>query len=212
MLGERMHNYPEGYKEKPWCPNTKLVQIGASLAGIEIAPEDFCTEELSNAHFSEGAIHWLKSGSFFPRVSCVKVEGELIRQMEIVDEEVEAPSNEEATRKINEAKDMPAKQEIFESYKKAMDEYEKRKAIIDRWRKVIFEVSVSTPADEKNEHFRQFKSADELPEDEIITKVEQFTSALNKITGYEPNVIKGSGGAENCPQSPEHHHYGSYED
>jgi hypothetical protein len=212
MLGEAMHNYPEGYEEKPWCPNTKLVEICASLAGVKLTPQTFCTEELSNAHFSDGAIHWLKSGDFFPRVSCVKINRELIRQMEVVDEKVEAPSEEDTTRKISEAKDMSTKSEVFELYKQATDKYEKRKAIVDRWRKVVFETSVSTASDEKNEHFRQFNSADELSEDEIFDKVVQFTLALNKITGYEPDIVLGGGGAINCPKSPEHHHYGSWND
>lgn len=212
MSREAMHNYPEGYEKKPWCPSTKLVQICASLAGMELTPEAFCTEELFNANYSENIFDWLERGDFLPKVSCMEVNRELIRQMEIVDEDVEAPSNEEATRKINEAKDMPAKQEIFESYKKAMDKYERRKVIVDRWRKVVFETSVSTTSDEKNEHFRQFKSADELSEDEIFDNVVHFTSALNKITGYVPNLILGGGGAINCPQSPEHRHVGSYVD
>jgi hypothetical protein len=213
MLGESMHNYPEGYKEGPYCPYTKLVQITASLAGIELTPQTFCTEELSNARFSEGTISWLKSGDFYPRVSCVKVNRELVRQLEFLNEEVEDfPSDEEVTRRVNKAKDLSTKNDILESYKKTMDKYVKGAIILNRWRKVIFETSVSTLSDEKNEHFRQFKSADELSQEEIVNKVEQFTLALNKITGYEPNVIKGSGGAENCPQSPGHHHVGPWVD
>jgi hypothetical protein len=212
MFDERMHNYPEGYEKKPWCPNTKLIQICASLANVKLTPETLCTEELYDARFSGGAIHWLESGSFLPKVSCINIECKLVQQIEIVDENAETPSDEEATRKINEAKDMHAKQEIFESYKQAMDKHERQKAIVDRWRKVIFETSVCTASDEKNEHFRRFNSADELSEDEIFDKVIRFARALHEITGYEPNIIKGNGGAENCPQSPEHHHYGPYVD
>ena len=207
-----MHNYPEGYEEGPYCPYTKLVQITASLANIKFTPQTFCTEEVSNAQFSDGAIHRLKSADFYPRPSCLQINRVLTQQLEIVGNPVKAPSDEDATKKIAKAKDMPAKLKVFESYKKTKDAYERRKTIVDRWRKVIFETSVSTTSDEKNEHFRQFESENELPEEEIISRVTQFTSLLNKITGYVPNLILGGGGAINCPQSPEHHHYGSYED
>lgn len=208
-LGEAMHNYPEGYKEGPYCPYTKLVQISASLAGIELTPETFCTETLKNARFSDGAIHWLKQGDFYPRVSCVKVNQELVQQLKIVEKVVEAPSDKDTTEKIAEAKDLSAKREIFKSYEMSMEKYERRQSIIDRWRKIIFETSVSTTSDEKNPHFRQFKSADELSEEEIVGRVKQFTQALSEITGLQQEWHIPDG-AENCPQSPKHNHYGPY--
>ena len=209
MLSESMHNYPEGYEEKPWCPNTKLVQICASLAGVELTPETFCTETIENAQFSEGVINWLERADFYPATSCVKVNQKLNRQLEVIRKIVKAPSDKDTTKKIAEAKDLPTRLEIFKSYEKAMEEYEKRQSIVDRWRKVIFETCCSTTKDEKNEHFRQFKSADELSENEILDKVRQFTSALNKITKYEPKFIDLScGEAKNCNQSPSVHHKG----
>jgi hypothetical protein len=209
MLDERMHNYPEGYEEKPWCPNTKLVQICASLAGVELTPETFCTETIGNASYSDGILGWLERADFYPATSCVKVNQKLIRQLEAVKKIVGAPSDKDTTKKITEAKYLPTRLEIFRSYKKAVEEYEKRQTIINRWRNVVFETCCSTTKYEKNEHFRQFKSARELPEGEIIDKVKQFTSALNKITEYEPRFINLScGEARNCHQSPSVHHFG----
>ena len=209
MFPELMHNYPEGYKEKPWCPSTKLVQICASLAGVELTPETFCTETIENAVYSEGILNWLEKADFYPAASCVEVNQELDRQLRIVEKIAEAPSDSDTTQKIAEAKDMPAKLEIFRSYEKAMDGCERRKTIIDRWRRVVFETCCSTTKDERNEHFRRFKSAGELSEEEIIDRVRQFTSTLNKITEYKPRVIDlGCGKARNCRQSPSVRHTG----
>jgi hypothetical protein len=184
MLDERMHNYPEGYEEKPWCPNTKLVQICASLAGVELTPETFCTEELANARYSDGAFQWLEHGDFYPRASCAKVNRELIQQLKIVKEIVELPSDKEITLKIEDARDLPNKLKILRSYDEVKGAYDQRKAIINRWRNVVFETCCSTVEDENNKHFRQFKSVDELDEKEVIQKVNQFTSALIEITEY----------------------------
>lgn len=206
-----MHNYPEGYEKKPWCPNTKLVQICASLAGVELTPQTFCTETINDAHYSGGTIHWLESANFHPAASCAKVNQELIQQLKLAEKVVEAPSYTDTSQKIIDAKDLSAQLKIFRSYEKVMDEYEKRKTIIDRWRKVVFETSVSTTADEKNEHFRRFKSADELLEDEVVGKVKQFMESLEKIIGFEKETIGWwRGEVKNCPQAPKSRHYGPY--
>jgi hypothetical protein len=204
MLGEAMHNYPEGYQEGPYCPQTKLIQIGALLAGIELTPETFCTEKMENPSYG-GPYHGLESVNFRPAASCTKVNQELFQQLETVKDIVKLPPEKEVLSKINDAKDLKAKWKIFESYDDTRIRYEQRKAIIDRWRKVVFETSVGTTEDEKNVHFRQFKSADELSEDEIIHKVEQFKAALLKIVGHEENTGWLSGVVGNCSQAPTRH-------
>jgi len=72
---------------------------------------------------------------------------------------------------------------------------EKKQVILARWRKVIFET---------NQNLGRFKSADEIPEDEVKERVRQFTTALIQITGFEPGVTL-VGPAKNCPQSPKTH-------
>jgi len=211
MLDERRHNYPKGFQEKPWCPNTELVQICASLAGIELTSEKFCTETIENARSSEGIAHWLESADFYPAASCVDVNRRLVRQLEVVNEKADAPSNEDTLQKIDGTKDLSVKLEAFEAYKKAQEKYEKRQTIVDRWRRVIFETSVSTTEDKENKHFRRFESESQLSETEVVDKVIQFLSALNKITGVEPHTIDLScGKAKNCPQTPIIHHLGKF--
>jgi hypothetical protein len=212
MFDERTHNYPAGYKEKPWCPHTQLVQIGASLAGIELTPETFCTERVENAVYLEGIPHWIDRADFIPAASCAKLNRELLEQLKLVKEEVLLTPDSVVNRELDRAAGFDAKKAVIDKYKSERERHSKKQEIFTRWRKVVFETSISTSSDENNEHFRQFKSADELSGDEIIDKVEQFTSALNKITGYEPDVVRSSRGAENCPQSPKYHHVGPWID
>ena len=205
MFSEKYHNYPEGYEKTPWCPSTQLVQICASLAGVELTPETFCTETLEDARYSDGAIPWLKEGKFYPKPSCVKVNRMLLQQIDLAKTEINLPSDNEITLKIEYATDLKAKLKTLESYKKVKDMHDARESTINRWRNVIFETCCTTTSDEKNVHFRQFESADELTEEEITDKVTKFTEALNKITKYNPDpwfLDLGLGAAKNCPQSP----------
>lgn len=208
MLSESMHNYPDGYKEKPWCPSTKLVQICASLAGVELTPETFCTEELSNARYSEGTIHWFETGDFYPKASCVKVNQILVQQIDIIGKKIELPGEENIAEEIRSANSTADMLVVTTHYTQLKEDFGKRETILNRWRDIIFQTCCSTTSDEKNEYFRQFKTASELPEEEIIDRVKQFTSALNKITEYIPRAINlGCGAAKNCPQSPRVYHY-----
>jgi hypothetical protein len=211
MLDERVHNYPEGYEEKPWCPSTKLVQICASLAGVELTPETFCTETIKNAHYSGRAIQWLESADFHPAASCAKINHKLLDQLKLVKEEISLTPDNIINRELDQMKSFDAKKTVVDKYKPEREHYSKRQETFARWRNVIFETCCSTPDDEKNVHFRQIKSADELSEAEIIEKVEQFTQSLGEIVGYEEGTIGFyTGGVVNCPQSPHPGHFGPF--
>jgi hypothetical protein len=203
MFTEIRHNYPEGHKDKPWCPRTQLVQIGAALTGLELTPDTFCTERLVNARFSGGAIHYLESGSYNPAASCAKINKELLSQLSTINSKIALPSEAKASVEINKAKGMVEKQKLFESYKSEKDKYDARQKIIDRWRGVIFETCCSTTADDENAHFRKFGSADELMEDEIVRYVKHFSKVFEELIGYEKNTLGWwSDAAKNCNQSP----------
>lgn len=200
-------NFPEGDKNKPWCPSTKLIQLGALLAEVNLDPDSFCGEKMTDAHYSEGAIHYLESASFFPRVSCLNVHIKLISQMELVEQDIEEPSTLEIGTALGVATTPHEKAEISKEYAEKMEMYNKREQTIKRWRDVVFETSVTHTGDEPNVHFRQFESANDIPFDEIVGKVKSFIGALEKITGYKPMTINLHGGAKNCPQSPRMHSY-----
>jgi hypothetical protein len=203
MLAETKRNYPEEYKKGPHCPHTKLVEICASLTGIELSPESFCYEQVENATYSRGAIPWLETADISAKASCIKVNKLLCRQLSTVSVEVNLPSGEEVQKKVDLAQDIDTKTKILEEYKTTKEKYTSRQDILDRWRKVIFNTSCATPADEPNPHFRSIKQGSDLTEEEIITKVRQFNSALTSITGYKPNTFFfGGEHAVNCHQTP----------
>lgn len=207
MFGEGIHNYPEGYEEKPWCPYTQLVQIGVSLAGLEVTPDTFCYQRLENARYSGGAIHYFEGGDFYPEASCSKATKKLIEQLRIVSIKVEMPSEQATINKMDKTVYLSSKIEVADDYKEKKKVYDQRKMIIDRWRKVVFETSYSTTADEKNVHFRQLESSDDLTEEEIINNVKQFTEALQKIVGFKQNTIGWHiGEVKNCDQAPQTRH------
>lgn len=195
-------NYPEGDKNKPWCPSTKLIQIGAQLAGVDLNPNTFCGEKMSDARYSDGAIHYLESANYYPRVSCLNVHMNLIDQMELVEQDIQEPTTGEIGKALGFANSPQEKAEISKEYTRKMEAYYKRECAIKRWKDVIFETSVSHKGDEPNPHFRQFETADDIPFEEVIDKVKGFIGALEKITGYKPMTISLHGGAKNCPQSP----------
>lgn len=85
-------NYPEGSKNKPWCPHTKLIQIGAQLSGRKLNDSNFCGTKMTDARYSEGAFHYLESANYFPRVSCKDVQIDLMDQMELVQKDLAEPS------------------------------------------------------------------------------------------------------------------------
>ena len=201
-------NYPEGYKKEPWCPHTKLVQIGISLAGIEVNPNYFCYAEIQNPVYSDGAIHYFEGGDFFPKASCSIVNKALDSQLQVVAVQVEKPSEPEASTELHNAKSLAEKIEIIKTYEKAMNTYNERQKIMDRWRTVIFETCCSTTESEANVHFSQFKSADELSEEEIVGLVEKFKDALQKIVGHGKDTIGWHvGEVKNCNQAPRLHSY-----
>lgn len=186
---------------KPWCPHTKLIQIGAQLSGQTLNDSNFCGKKMSDARYSEGAFHYLESANYFPRVSCKKVQIELMDQMELVEKDLKEPDTKEMERELKKA-DYNTKTAIVAKWADKMKEFQEREEIIGRWRTTIFDVSYSHKGDEPNPHFRQFEKADDLSLEEITGKVNDFIEALGKITGYRPFVIDGHGGANNCPQSP----------
>ncbi len=200
-------NYPEGHDGKPWCPQTKLIQIGADLVGKKLDPGTFCAEKMTDVHYSEGAIHYLEHATFSPKVSCLEVHIKLIHQMEIVKANIAEPDAEVAAAKIKFAKSVEEKVNIVEGMANNMKAYQERTDILKRWKNVIYETSVTHKGDEKNHHFRQFDSPNDIPLEEVIRKVEEYTAAFKKITGYEPFVFGGLGGAKNCNQSPRMHEY-----
>ena len=200
-------NFPEGDKNKPWCPSTKLIQLGAQLAGVDLNPNSFCGVKQSDAHYSEGAIHYLESANYYPRVSCLNVHMKLINQMELVEQDIDEPSTQEIGNALELVSTTQGKVEIAKEYAKKLETYNEKVNTINRWKDVIFETSVAHTGDEPNVHFRQFKSADDVPFEEVIGKVKDFIEALGKITGYKPEMINIHGGAKNCPQSPRIHMY-----
>jgi hypothetical protein len=206
MLDERVHNYPEGYCMGPFCPQTKLIQISASLVGIELTAEDFCTQIMSDPNYG-GPYHGLESATLRPAASCSKVNQDLLKQLELVKEKISLTPDEVINQELNEVEDFDAKKAVIDKYTSERERYSKQQEILIRWRKVIFETSVGTTEDEKNPHFRQFKSADELSIDEIMHKVEQYKAALLKIVGHEENTGWLHGVVSNCPQAPKHDTY-----
>lgn len=200
-------NFPEGDANKPWCPSTKLIQIGAQLAGVDLDPNSFCGEKMSDAHYSDGAIHYLESANYFPRVSCLNVQMKLIDQMELVEQDIQEPTTEEMGSALESANSPQEKAEISKEYTRKMEAYYKRECAIKIWKDVIFKTSVSHKGDEPNAHFRQFESAEDIPFEEVVNKVKGFIEALGKITGYKPMTINFHGGAKNCTQSPRMHDY-----
>jgi hypothetical protein len=201
LEGDELHNYPEGYEKKPWCPHTKLINICASLAGSNIDPESFCYEKIKNPIYSGGAINWIIGGNLFPETSCVNVNWALVKQIKIAEMEIVLPAEFDVDTRISGAESFKERVEIVNTYTKTRAVYDERQSILKRWRKVIFETCCSTPSDEKNLYFRQIKSQDELSEEEIIGRVKHFTAALNKITGYNERLVRDKS-AENCKQSP----------
>ncbi len=210
MFPEKDHNYPEGYEKTPWCPNSKLVEICNSLAGLKPTPEYFCTNEIENGVWSGDMLNHLEIGDFVPNTSCHRSNLELVSQLKIVKGDVpHLPGDNEIKLKIEKANSKEEMSEIFKSYLSIKSKYDEKNTIIERWRKVIFEITCSTVGDEKNDHFRQFSSSDELSEKEIIEKVEQFTESLDEIVGYKEGTYGYyRGGAMNCPQSPSDGHFG----
>lgn len=194
-------NFPEGHKEKPWCPSTKLIQIGAQLAGVEIKPGNFCGQKMTDVRYSQGAFHYLESANYFPRVSCKAVHIDLMNQMKLVEKDMKEPDTKKMERELENA-DYKTKTAIVAKWADKMKAFQEREEIIGRWRTTIFNVSYSHKGDEPNPHFRQFEKAEDVPVEETVGKVKDFIVALEKITGYKLFVIDGHGGAKNCPQSP----------
>lgn len=189
---EPHNNYPEGYEKKPWCPHTELVQTCASLTGVELTPNTFCTEELENARYSDGTPNYLVSGDFHPKASCARINLELCKQLKLAVQEVQLTPDNIVVEEFSEAETIDAKEAVSDKYFSERERYFKRQEIIDRWRGIIYE---------KDPHFRQLKSPDDLSEEEIINKVGQLEEDLQKIVCYHNNE------AENCPQSPHFRHY-----
>ena len=211
MFDTEKHSYPQGYKEGPYCPNSTLVEICNSLAGNNVTPETFCTETIENARYSDGFVHYIESADFCPAASCAKATKQLVKQLEIVTNKIEPPSEDFVTNQMNNAKTVEDKIKIADSYKEIKQKYDERESIIERWREVIFKVCCSTTADKKNDHFWRFKSKDELTEEEVVGRVTSFSQALQKVFGHKENTFGWyNDDAINCPQSPHRYHYGSY--
>jgi hypothetical protein len=211
MFDERAHNYPQGYKEGPHCPNSTLVEICNSLAGNDRTPDNFCTETMENPVFSRGIISLLKSADFYPVASCAISNKMLDRQLEFVKHDFILPTEEEIIAKSNGAKTVDEKAKVFKTFDIAKENFNSKKTIIERWRNVIFNTCCATTTDEENPHFRRFDSVSELTEDEIIDRVKSFADALQKIIGYKKESLGWWGNeADNCPRSPSGRHYGGF--
>lgn len=211
MFTETKHNYPEGYKEKPWCPNTQIILICASLANLPTDPETFCYEQIGNARYSRGQIPWLKSADYYPAASCAKIKRKLFEQLALAKVNLALTPTNAIEQEFEKAQTPEAKNKVLNKYGLEKELYFKKQETIERWRGVIFETCCSTPDDEKNVHFRQIKSPDELSESEIVDKVKQFTESLSKIIGYKEGTVGWySNGAQNCPQAPEYYHLGPF--
>lgn len=157
---------------------------------------------MTDARYSEGAFHYLKSANYFPRVSCKEVQIDLMDQMELVERDIKEPDIKDFEGRLELAMMPVEKATIAERYAKAMHKFQNREDIIKRWKETIFDISYSHKGDEPNPHFRQFEKAEDVPLEETISKVKDFIEALKKITGYRPLIIDVHGGAKNCPQSP----------
>ncbi len=185
-------NYPGGYKEKPWCPHTKLIEICTDLAGYETNPEKYCGESVFG----------------FPVTSCIEVNKILKLQLNRVNEkdDTKQPDEEAITKYLSGKASLEEKSQTLEKYKEQLEKYNSRKNILRRWRQVVFDTCCATTSDEKNAHFRQMQKPEDLKEEEVVLKVKQFISSLEAVTGgYEEGVIRGDGGADNCNQSPRYH-------
>ncbi|QQG42050.1 MAG: hypothetical protein HYV90_01910 [Candidatus Woesebacteria bacterium] len=200
-------NFPEGHGEKPWCPHTKLIQIGASLAGIDLDPNTFCGEKMTNTHYSDGVIHYLEAATYYPTTSCKDVHVALLDQVQLVEQSIEEPNIKEFEMELETAVSSREKAAISDKFAEKMGNYQKREDTIERWRKTMFKISFSEKGDEPNPHFRQFDKPEDIPFEEIIGKVKDFIGALERVTGYKPATFSGLGGAKNCPQSPRFHQY-----
>ncbi|MGA3291779.1 MAG: hypothetical protein ABSC49_01375 [Candidatus Microgenomates bacterium] len=209
MFDERRHNYPDDYEKGPYCPHTKLIQICASLTGVELTPENFCTEKMSNTRYSDGFIHYLESADFHPAASCAQLNHKLDQQIELAEKKISLTPDNIIKSKLDKINDISSIKKTADKYATEKELYLKKQEILTRWKTVIFKTSVSTTQDEKNVHFRQFKSEEELPDEEVLNKVKKFKAALEKITGFDKEQFGWYWGeVKNCPQAPTHHHYG----
>jgi len=203
MFDERVHNYPDGFEKKPWCPQTKLINICGDLAGISYTPEKFCTQEHASLLDSLNG-----DSALYPVTACYRINQALVAQMEILGTHPQKPSQEEAERKVQSTHDINKQAEIIKKFKEKEDIYNEREGTMTRWRQVIYENCYTKPGDELNEHFSQVASADELTDDDVLSKARIFIKVLQKITGIEPakkgfvTIDLGMGAAHNCPQTP----------
>jgi hypothetical protein len=199
MFDERVHNYPDGFEKKPWCPQTKLINICGDLAGVSYTPEGFCTQEHSSLlDFLNG------NGALYPKTACYRINLALADQLKTIGTNPQKPSQAEAERKVQSTHDINEQAEIIKKFKDKEDVYNRREEIIVRWRSVIYETCYTKPGDEANDHFEQVESADKLTDEDVVSKVRLFIKTLNKITGYKGDryIDLGLGAAHNCPQTP----------
>jgi len=207
----RAVNYPEGSEMTPICPITQLIDICRQFAGLkEFNPKEFCGHELENKTYSEGVFHWPKTADYIPRATCKIVEATLRAQFNFVMEEHPQPDENEYRNKINATKSMLEMRPITSEYGELSRAFQKREAIIKKWREKVFEICCIGEDAEDNPHFSKTKKKDDLTEEVIIEKVGQFLKVLEEVTGTpkisDPYPLE----AKNCNQTPRYKYRSSF--
>lgn len=144
----------------------------------------------------------------------MKVRNKLAKMLSLASKKIDTP-NKEKLEKINKLfldKSINPLEKISKTseYTKGAEDLQEQSKIISRWQKQIWELTcVNTKS--KDNHFRQFEKPEDLPTEEVLTKVGFFLDALKNITDHSggPNMIDASidynpyETPANCPQAPD---------
>jgi len=210
---------PESKTKLPLCPNYKLIEICAMLAGIE--PETLVVEELFCGHQVEyednmGFLSGHRGNNYKPKTKCTEIRDCLLKMLHQAQEEVSLPGGE-MTRIIESNSDLLKKEESLRQALEQTSRYNEKQRILGLWKKAVYEITCvpPDPSQESDPHFRR-RTIEELTDEEVLETVQKLLHALeDQVTGegsnwYEGPFVLDSSRARHCPQTPHSFQTGAF--
>lgn len=184
-------NFQPSVGKTPVCPHYSLIENAAEFAGT--SPEDlaetprFCGITGKGDFFGPTSTEWSH-----PETTCTQIRNRLTGLIKIANNTTPMPDKEDYQKQIRATDDIDLQGEIIDKYRKQEGIASGREKVIEGFRGVVFNSHVIHEGDmpedipEDNDHFRNFKSPDEISDAEALKHVEQALDGLIKVTGPYP--------------------------